>query len=130
MEKISIKEDVRIPGTDILLEKGDVILYKEDMEGTELRRLDVPEKEINFLLDGCSERVLDAVITIGKSFRGSFNISYSGYGAAEMYNPLNGAMVEVSDKEISITTDDDSIEFDTSPSGVSAAIKYIKKIRR
>lgn len=47
MEKILITEDIKIPGTNIILEKGDCIYLKEDNEvNIERKKTSVGEIEI------------------------------------------------------------------------------------
>lgn len=47
MNKILISEDVKIPGTNIILEKGDLISFKEDSEvNIERKKTSLGEIEI------------------------------------------------------------------------------------
>ena len=126
MNTKKIETKIEIPGTNIVLEKGDRILYEDDLF-TSLRRLDVPEKEINLILDGCEKTTVWNAVEIGKAFRGRFLISFEGYGTVGLYNPNSGIVITVAKDEISITTDDESFDFEATTSGVKSAIQQIKK---
>ena len=127
--KKTIEESVGIPGTSILLEKGDKIFYEDDLY-TSLRKLDTPEKEISLILDGCEKNTIWNAIEIGQAFRGDFLITFEGYGTVGLYNPLTGIVITVSGTDITITTDEDTFEFDSNSSGVKSAIQRIKKETR
>lgn len=127
--EFTIREAVKVPGTGIILEKGDKIFYEDNLF-TSLRRLDVEEKEINLILDGCEKSTVWNAIEIGQAFRGDFIITFEGYGTVGLYNPLTGIVITVSGTDITITTDDDTFEFDSNSSGVKSAIQRIKKETR
>ena len=126
MRAKKIEASIEIPGTDILLERGDRIFYEDDLF-TSLRKLDVPEKEINLILDGCKKNTVWNAIRIGQAFRGSFLITFEGYGTVGLYDPNSGIVITVTEDEISITADEESFDFGVTTSEIKSAIKQIEK---
>ena len=124
--KKTIEESVGIPGTSILLEKGDKVFYEDDLY-TSLRKLDAPEKEINLILDGCKKNTVWNAIRIGQAFRGDFLITFEGDGTVGLYDPNSGVVIAVAEDNISITTDEESFEFGVTTSEIKSAIKRIEK---
>ena len=104
---------------------GDII----GMDELKFRAIEfsVPEKEINLILDGCDKTTVWNAVEIGKAFRGRFLISFEGYGTVGLYNPNSGIVITVAKDEISITTDDESFDFEATTSGVKSAIQQVKK---
>ena len=124
-----IDRQIKVPGTNIILEKGDRILYEKDYVSS-LKKLGVSDKVIREILNDCWDDTIKSAIQVGEAFRDHFIFSSAGMGMIELYDPQSGVTVVVIGKdELEVTTELESFVFDGS-SAVRDAIKNLKRYIR